>query len=328
LGKGAGGGRDPIRLSGVTEDETPSIAVGDFRSEADDDAVLREREETKRLLYVAVTRARDRLYFSTVLGDRGKDAVFLAGRGGLGDVLPPDFREIFVEAARTSPSEIEWLNGGAAHRFRVCKIPVAPETSPEPVAALTDPEIMFDLERLADSGATRRAVTSMETAPVVAGDLDKGERRHDARLVGILVHRLIDRLGMRQLEPAEVHAAAAGLLRRDERLMTADLDDTISGAVRRYLALANRPDVVARFEGVLAWHEVPVSTSENGAVLRGAIDTLVVGPDGRVSVLEFKTGRASDAHELQISRYVRAVALLRPGGPVDGLLVYAAVEED
>jgi ATP-dependent helicase/nuclease subunit A len=328
LGKGAGGGRDPIRLSGVTEDETPSIAVGEFRSEADDDAVLREREETKRLLYVAVTRARDRLYFSTVLGDRGKDAVFLAGRGGLGDVLPPDFRQIFVDAARTSPSEIEWLNGGAAHRFRVCRIAAGPEISSEPAHAFTDSEIVFDLERLVDSSAVRRAVTSMEVAPLPAAELDKVERRHDARLLGILVHRLIDRLGIRQLEPAEVHAAAAGLLRRDEHLMTADLEATISAAARRYSALANRPDVVARFEGVLAWHEVPVSTSENGAVLRGAIDTLVVGPEGRASVLEFKTGRASEAHELQISRYVRAVALLRPGTPVDGLLVYAAVEED
>ena len=42
----------------------PAVAVADFQSEADEEAQAREREETKRLLYVALTRARDRLYLS------------------------------------------------------------------------------------------------------------------------------------------------------------------------------------------------------------------------------------------------------------------------
>ena len=44
-----------------------SVAVGDFRSDADEDDAAKEREETKRLLYVALTRARDRLYLGSVL---------------------------------------------------------------------------------------------------------------------------------------------------------------------------------------------------------------------------------------------------------------------
>ncbi len=162
LGKGAGGGRDPIRLSGVTEDETPSIAVGDFRSEADDDAALREREETKRLLYVAVTRARDRLYFSSVLADRGKEAVFLAGRGGLGDVLPPDFRQIFVDATREDAAELSWASGGAAHRFRVCRIPqgqIAPAPQPVPTE-----QMPFDLQRLGGLDADRASMAAVEVS--------------------------------------------------------------------------------------------------------------------------------------------------------------------
>ena len=43
----------------------------------------REREETKRLLYVALTRARDRLYLSTAL----KDGRVQPGRGSLAEVL-------------------------------------------------------------------------------------------------------------------------------------------------------------------------------------------------------------------------------------------------
>ena len=61
-----------------------SVAVGDFQSEADEDEAAREREETKRLLYVALTRARDRLYLASVL----KDGRLQPGRGSLAEVLP------------------------------------------------------------------------------------------------------------------------------------------------------------------------------------------------------------------------------------------------
>ena len=83
LGRGTGGPRAPIRV--LTDGRgTPSVAIGDFESDADEDASAREREETKRLLYVAVTRARDRLYLSGVV----KEGVFRSGRGSLGEVLP------------------------------------------------------------------------------------------------------------------------------------------------------------------------------------------------------------------------------------------------
>ena len=71
--------------------DTPSVAIGDFESEADEDAGAREREETKRLLYVAVTRARDRLYLGAVVKEGG----FKPGRGSLGEVLPQRFRPLF-----------------------------------------------------------------------------------------------------------------------------------------------------------------------------------------------------------------------------------------
>jgi ATP-dependent helicase/nuclease subunit A len=83
LGRGVGGPRPPIRALAGSHGE-PCVAVGDFESEADEDAAARDREETKRLLYVALTRARDRLYLSAVV----KDGVFKPGRGSLGDVLP------------------------------------------------------------------------------------------------------------------------------------------------------------------------------------------------------------------------------------------------
>ena len=82
MNRGAGGPRAPIRVL-ADGYGTPSVSIGDFESEADEDATAREREETKRLLYVALTRARDRLYLAAAV----KDGAFKPGRGSLGEVL-------------------------------------------------------------------------------------------------------------------------------------------------------------------------------------------------------------------------------------------------
>jgi ATP-dependent exoDNAse (exonuclease V) beta subunit len=83
INRGTGGPRAPIRVL-ADGYGTPSVSIGDFESEADEDATAREREETKRLLYVALTRARDRLYLGAVV----KNGAFKPGRGSLGEVLP------------------------------------------------------------------------------------------------------------------------------------------------------------------------------------------------------------------------------------------------
>ena len=95
--RGAGGPRAPIRVL-ADGYGTPSVSIGDFESEADEDATAREREETKRLLYVALTRARDRLYLAAAL----KEGAFKAGRGSLGEVLPKAVGARFEAALATS----------------------------------------------------------------------------------------------------------------------------------------------------------------------------------------------------------------------------------
>jgi ATP-dependent helicase/nuclease subunit A len=91
MGRGTGGWRPSIR---VVDDYAgdASVAIADYQSEADEDAQAREREESKRLLYVALTRARDRLYLSAAF----KDGVCRFGRGSLGEVLPASVKSRFV----------------------------------------------------------------------------------------------------------------------------------------------------------------------------------------------------------------------------------------
>jgi ATP-dependent helicase/nuclease subunit A len=99
MGRGTGGARPPIRVAD-TPDGDASVAIADYQSEADEDALAKDREETKRLLYVALTRARDRLYLSATRDEAGNCRM---GRGSLGDVLPSSVRKRFGDGPGTDP---------------------------------------------------------------------------------------------------------------------------------------------------------------------------------------------------------------------------------
>ena len=115
MNRGTGTGRAPIRVVADLKGEA-SVAIADYQSEADEDAGARDREETKRLLYVALTRARDRLYLSGTV----TNGTFRPTRGALGEVLPEAVRAVFVRAAAAG-DDVSWTSDdGRAHAFRVC----------------------------------------------------------------------------------------------------------------------------------------------------------------------------------------------------------------
>lgn len=122
LGRGTGTQLPPIRVVTDRASGQPSVSVWPFRTAADDDERLRDLEESKRLLYVAATRARDRLYFSAVTdGDRIK-----INRGSLGEVLPTAFVST-MERAIGADGAFEWVGqSGHAHRFAVLGAPTDP----------------------------------------------------------------------------------------------------------------------------------------------------------------------------------------------------------
>jgi ATP-dependent helicase/nuclease subunit A len=114
LGRGTGGVRAPIRVSTGSGGE-PSVAIADYQSEADEDALARDREETKRLLYVALTRARDRLYLSATV----QDGTFRPGRGSLGEVLPATLKALFAQAAAPGAGAVTWSGAARSHSLVV-----------------------------------------------------------------------------------------------------------------------------------------------------------------------------------------------------------------
>jgi ATP-dependent helicase/nuclease subunit A len=169
LARGSGNRRDPVRLTPDPSGSGGSVAIGDFQSDADDDHASRECEETKRLLYVALTRARDRLYLGTVL----KDGLMQPGRGSLGEVLPLSLRARFVAADAT-----EWrASSGAVHPFRVC----APSTSAaEPAEIEPHTERLEGLDDFAPLVETTPAPTMVDGSD---------------RMNSTLVPQMLERLG-------------------------------------------------------------------------------------------------------------------------------------
>ena len=135
LGKGAGGPRQPIRVAGA-EGEA-SVSIGAFDSDTDEDERARELEETKRLLYVALTRARDRLYLASTL----RGGLMRPGRGSLGEVLPSSALRLFERAAGAAEETIAW--GDRPFLLRVCRPRASRRTTrsqpfDRPVAATVD----------------------------------------------------------------------------------------------------------------------------------------------------------------------------------------------
>ena len=123
LGRGTGSDAPAIRVAAGAGGGRPAVSVWPYRGGAgeSDDERQRELEETKRLLYVAATRARDRLYFAAD-APRGEPVM---RRGSLGEVLPPAFTAVLGLAAAGRPA-VDWTGpSGRTHPLAVCRPPAA-----------------------------------------------------------------------------------------------------------------------------------------------------------------------------------------------------------
>jgi len=321
LARGTGNRRDYIRIGTQQAGGPASVAVGDFVSEYDDDAQAREREETKRLLYVALTRARDRLYLSSVL----KDGRVVVGRGSLADVLPPTLLDCFAVAAAGIPAE--WHAGsGHVHSFSVCAPPAGRPQHP-------GPSMSHPVETTADHLDAVEAVPSVRRATDVGAPADAGASPADGagseseRVLGTVVHRLLQALGTTPASTEDATTVALRLLRPDEAAGLADRDAFAARAASTYQALCSHPDVRSLYAAPDILHEVPFALRQEGVVVRGSIDCLVPSPS-EVTVLEFKTGRPRPEHGGQVALYASVASRLFPGARVVPKLIYTDLAPD
>jgi ATP-dependent helicase/nuclease subunit A len=315
LARGTGGYRDPIRVSANPGSDDVSVAVGDFRSDADEDNGEKEREETKRLLYVALTRARDRLYLGSAL----KDGILQPGRGSLAEVLPASLVEQMSIVGGEATAE--WrASSGAVHPLRLCRIPNPESRIPHP-RSLRDAPI-DDFGPLVDAARPRTSIAGAIAPVGESGPLRRVGQESD-RLVGTLVHRLLQRFGLAEASVPPVREVAARLVRQEEIDESGDVGALVEAAVSTYTALCARDDVRALYMSGTKLHEVPFTMVVDGRFLRGTVDCLVQAASDRFTILEFKTGRERPEHRAQIDLYQRAMQQVFPDCKVDARLIYA-----
>jgi ATP-dependent helicase/nuclease subunit A len=325
LARGATGPPDPVRVVADGEDGLPSVSIGPFVSDTDEAERDREKHETRRLLYVALTRARDRLYLSSVL----KDQSLVPGRGSLAEVMPDSFKNVFNHAATAFEQcpVVGWTGAsGRSYNWRICRPPSTPTDTI--LNAQADEVLTARQDRfgpVADEPLLRRSVTAW------LDETGEGEsrRRGGSRSVtaGTLVHRLFQSsVGDDDRDDPGVLAVARGLLTASERASVGDVDAVVAEAVGAWRSLRSRKDVTALLAGERVLHEVPFSMTSRQdrepVLLRGVIDCLVQKNDGSILVLEFKTGRPRPSHQRQLDLYVDAAASLYPGARIEGRLVY------
>jgi ATP-dependent exoDNAse (exonuclease V) beta subunit len=315
LQRGSGGSADPIRVfaspPGPDESTEPTVSIGEHQTAGDRDSDAREAEESKRLLYVALTRARDRLCLAATLG---ADDRFVPGKGGLGRTLPPAFGALLTAAAQSSETHAIWPGVTARHLLRIVREPEMLRVMSPHIHVVEDR--IDDLRDLEPDGPRRIAVTALVDEPVLEptpGPI------HSSVEAGVLVHRALARNTDR----------IEDLLREEERAQIDDVNALIAHARRALRSIRRHPDVEAVFGEAAAvrWrrHEVAFShhRENENVVVRGTIDCVVQLSSGSLQVLEFKTGRPLREHAQQLDAYVAAAKALFPGASVEGKLIYA-----
>ena len=341
LARGTSSGTGAIRVMPDDGTGEAAVAVGGFRSDADERALEADREESKRLLYVAITRARDRLYLAATL--RGPHARM--PHGSLGEVLPRSFLGFLGEVSGMAGDVtlVAWRPpGGATHELirltraeSVQSSGTADSSSPRPQVETIPPALDADPA----PGHVVRTVDAREWALEQHGVSDARPRGPgDSHvLIGRLAHRLFQ-LGLPADASLEVIEAAARALVRAEEAST-ESTALAGAAARAYSALRQQSEVADLLARGDARYEVPFTlrvdtAASNGlpeagtntaamvVLVRGTVDCLVLHESSRATVLEFKTGGRATWHESQLATYVEAMRRVLPSRSVEGRLVY------
>ena len=267
-----------------------------------------QEEEYRRLLYVAMTRAEDRLY---VCGWQGRVNA------------PDDCWHALVRAGMESLDRVEALpmaeDDGLVYAEAQAAPLAAPGASAPAVKAPPPPPPELSAPPATEPHAPRPLAPSRALAePAPRSPI--GGTGESARLRGIAAHRLLEHLPA--LAPAEQPAAARRLL-ANARLNEGEREALADAMI----GLIADPDFAALFAPD-ALAEAPICAVVGDRVISGQIDRLLVR-EREVVALDYKTGRAPpedgsvpEAYRVQMESYRAALAAIFPDRTITCGLLY------
>ncbi|MBD3760543.1 double-strand break repair helicase AddA [Sphingomonadaceae bacterium G21617-S1] len=277
---------------------------------------LRDRQEHWRLLYVALTRAREHLVIGGALGVRARGE-------------PPEASWYkAVETAMTGLGgawEEDALWGGAIHYHGS-----AADGRARQAARAKSPAPLLAEPAWLRSPAPREERPPRPLAPSSLGLDDVSDPPPSAAMRaaarrGSLLHALFERLPA--VAPDRRMAAATHWLTG-----SAGVDDeSVAQALAEDACRVISDPRFAAIFGADALAEAPVAAIVGGEVIAGTVDRLLVTPD-RILVVDFKTGRRVPAdlaaapihHIRQMAAYAAALGVVFPGRTIEAALLYTA----
>jgi len=311
--------------------DEPVVAFGS--SAATEIEEQRETEELRRLLYVAVTRARDRLY----LAGETEAGTLRRPQRSLAALLPPSLAAAF--GAASSPGApggvpgqddeyVRWEHRTGSFDFRVCRPACSPIDTIAPAPdAIPGARPVIDTPTIRVPGPVRASVTGVDSPGTLeAGSPPRSLAAASDRLLGTIVHRLFQRATSLPLDVPALRHTVAGLVKPAEMVDVDDPDAFATAAAELYARLRGRADVMQLLGSGQCLYEVPftfVPDDRPDVLLRGVIDCVVMAPDGQATVVEFKTGAARPEHRAQASLYASALAAALGLPSIDHKIVYA-----
>lgn len=270
-----------------------------------------EDEEYRRLLYVALTRAEDRLYIGGASG--GKPAI-------------PDSWYHMVAKGFDALEGVETLEDGT-RRFTNPQN-AAPDKPAKPSRPAEEDIILPDWLFVAptpETPSSRPLIPSRPSLPDPASrsPLD-GVRTGHIFVRGNLTHKLLQFLP--DLTPDRREYAGRRYLEHAGALFDPPEQATI---LREVMSVLDHPEFSTLF-GPGSMAEVPISgLSEDGTLISGQIDRLLVRAD-KILIVDYKTNRNPPAHPrdippaytAQMRSYAALLRLIYPGRPIAGALIW------
>ena len=265
-------------------------------------------EEHWRLLYVALTRARERLIVAGPLGrhERKDDSWHALVERAMRELGGGSIEGPWGEA-------LAWSAGGRAGRVRTRKsrpqglVESAPAWVKRPAPEEERPPRPLAPSSIADD---------QEVRPPPTDAMRKAARR------GSLLHGLFERVP--GVAPSDRHRLAVAWLER-QGLDSEEADVLATSAC----GLIGDPAYTDLF-GSASLAEAPIAaTLPDGRVIAGTVDRLLITEE-RVRVIDFKTGsrvpfdmtEVPDHHRAQMAAYTAALRVIFPDRPVEAALLY------
>lgn len=317
----------PVWSPRKADDDPVTAALRDAQAD-------QEAAEYRRLLYVALTRAEDRLYVTGWLGAReeeAKDGTWYALIQSVLDPLAARGAAETLDLDFTADGAPEWAGKGV--RLATPQ-QVPPQDKAPAVAAVAEggappawlfapppeeptPSRPLTPSRLAEEPPARSPLAGQKAELPADGARAAGLKR------GRLVHRLLQMLP--DLPQARWAASAAAYLARAVHGVTPEDQDSLW---REAESVLRHPDLAPLF-GAEARAEVPLVGRVGDVIVSGQVDRLWVGPDA-VLVADFKTNRppprleagVSKAYRQQMALYRAVLRQLYPDKPVRCWLIW------